>query len=171
MRRNLVFTVLGPDRPGLVERVAEQVKAFDGNWQESRLAHIGDQFAGIIQVDVPAEREEAFVEALSGLEATDGLRCQASETASETGEGSVTTLQCVGQDRPGIVFALGDALHDFGVNVEAMDTRFESAPMSGETLFHARFQVRIEPGTDLERLENRLSEIGEELMLDVVFEG
>jgi glycine cleavage system regulatory protein len=36
MAVSLVFTVIGPDRPGLVERLAAAVTEHDGNWLESR---------------------------------------------------------------------------------------------------------------------------------------
>ena len=37
---DLVLTLIGPDRPGLVEAVAEVVAAHGGNWLESRMAHL-----------------------------------------------------------------------------------------------------------------------------------
>ena len=52
---NLVLTLIGPDRPGLVEAVAQPIAANGGNWLESRMAHLGGKFAGILRVDVPAD--------------------------------------------------------------------------------------------------------------------
>ncbi len=45
---DLVLTLIGPDRPGLVEAVAEPIAAHGGNWLESRMAHLAGQFAGIV---------------------------------------------------------------------------------------------------------------------------
>ena len=60
--RSLVLTVIGEDRPGLVERVSEVVKDHDGSWQESRMVRLGGRCAGVVRVS----RQEARVE---GLEA------------------------------------------------------------------------------------------------------
>lgn len=42
---DLVLTLIGPDRPGLVEAVADTIAARGGNWVESRMARLGGQFA------------------------------------------------------------------------------------------------------------------------------
>ena len=36
----LVLTVLGDDRPGLVESIAQVIAIYDGNWLESRMARL-----------------------------------------------------------------------------------------------------------------------------------
>ena len=52
---HLVLTVIAPDQPGLVERVAQCIAAHGGNWLESRMSRMAGQFAGILRVAVPAE--------------------------------------------------------------------------------------------------------------------
>ena len=69
MQRSLVMTVIGQDRPGLVESVAGLVAEHGGNWLESRMSRLGGQFAGILRVEVPAEREAPLVAALKALAA------------------------------------------------------------------------------------------------------
>ena len=43
---DLVLTLLGSDRPGLVELVAGVIAAHGGNWLESRMSHLCGKFAG-----------------------------------------------------------------------------------------------------------------------------
>ena len=167
MHRTMVMTLLGPDRPGLVEALAEKVQACDGNWLESRLCQLAGHFAGIVQLQLPEARAQEFEAALRALDAEMGLKCHLSISDAGTGEGRLLTLDVIGQDRPGIVFAVTDILAEFGVNVEAMDSVCESAPMSGESLFRARLRVRIPLDTDFSALERRLTDIGDEMMLDV----
>ena len=64
---DLVLTMLGPDRPGLVELVAGVIAAHGGNWLESRMSRLGGQFAGILRVEVPTEREKELIAALEAL--------------------------------------------------------------------------------------------------------
>jgi glycine cleavage system regulatory protein len=166
MNRSLVMTVLGPDRPGIVEVLAEQLRLHDGSWQESRLAHLQDQFAGIIEVSLPEEQVDAFEQAMIALKQSQQLQCHLSVVGSAKATGKRVKLEFLGQDRPGIVFAISDLLHDLNVNVESMDTSVQSAPMSGEQLFCARFEVQLPAHLDFESLEERLAAIGQELMLD-----
>lgn len=58
-----------------------------------------------------------------------------------------------------------------GVNVEELATRTESAPMSGETLFHASAELLAAPGLDPLALQRDLEEISHELMVDINLES
>ena len=50
---DVVLTLVGPDRPGLVEAVADAIAAQGGNWLESRMSHLAGRFAGILRVELP----------------------------------------------------------------------------------------------------------------------
>ncbi len=39
MKRSLVMTVIGKDRPGLVKELSAIIEAHGGNWEESRMGH------------------------------------------------------------------------------------------------------------------------------------
>jgi len=179
MLATLVMTVIGADRPGLVQLVAARVADHGGNWLESRMCHLGGQFAGILRVEVPAERSEELVRVLRGLEA-DGLRviihaedggfAPARFTAaagSGTAHGSVATLELVGQDRPGILRSVSGVLAAHGVNVEELSSERVSAPMGGGTLFQARATVLVPAGKSLPAVRADLEKIAADLMVDL----
>src|SRR5258705_2581158 len=67
MERLLVMTVIGQDRPGLVDSVASLVAEHGGNWLESRMSRLGGYFAGILRVEVPDEKQPSLVAALNAL--------------------------------------------------------------------------------------------------------
>src|SRR5512143_1344607 len=144
MQRLLVMTVIGQDRPGLVESVAGLVAEHGGNWLESRMSRLGGQFAGILRVEVPSENEPALVAALRKLDAL-GLTVvvhpdQAKPLPARPRQ---SLLEIVGQDRPGIVRQISHVLASFGVNVEELETECASAAMSGEPLFKARARLSL----------------------------
>src|SRR5215208_771327 len=58
MLATLVMTVIGADRPGLVQMVAARVADHGGNWLESRMCRLGGQFAGILRIEVAKERRD-----------------------------------------------------------------------------------------------------------------
>ena len=63
----VIITVIGKDRPGLVDAVAKKVYQFGGNWQGSSFAHMAGQFAGFVEVLVPAEQHQALIDALDQI--------------------------------------------------------------------------------------------------------
>ena len=69
MRTSLVLTVIGDDKPGLVEQLSDLVLAAGANWEESRMARLAGKFAGLLRVSVDAERADALAARLTTLEA------------------------------------------------------------------------------------------------------
>ncbi len=167
MRASIVLTVIGPDRPGIVEQLATTVAAHGGNWEQSRMARLAGQFAGILRVTVPRDHVAELHRALDGL-ASSGLRVVSEATAAPDREASrAYRLSLVGDDREGIVRELSRALAARGVNVEELDTHCESAPMSGEQLFHARALLHV-PGTlQVGELQTPLEALADDLMVDL----
>ena len=170
MQRSLVMTVIGEDRPGLVDSVASIVAEYGGNWLESRMSRLGGQFAGIVHVEVSQEKEHALIQALKNLDA-EGLKIvvHADRRAPATQQ-TFSTLEIMGQDRPGIVRQISHALAEFGVNVEELHTECSSAAMSGETLFKARARLTIPPSCRIEQLRQTLEKIAADLIVEISLE-
>lgn len=166
----LVLTIVGPDRPGLVDAVASLVTAHQGNWLESRMSRLGGQFAGILRVEVPEAQQLALGQAMQSLR-DKGLAVVVVTDASGrvAGEGRRCEIQLVGQDRPGIVRDISHALAARGVNVEEFHSECESAPMSGEPLFKAEVLVQVPAGCDLAALRQELEAIAADLIVDLSF--
>ena len=165
---SLVMTVIGRDKPGLVDSLAGIVADHGGNWLESRMSRLGGQFAGILRVQVPAEKEAALVGALKKLE-PEGLTVVVHSDRQDPAqsERALVFLEIVGQDRPGIVHQISHALAAHGVNVEELNTECASAAMTGETLFKAQAKLNIPELCNLAGLRNELEKIAEDLIVDL----
>ena len=99
MESSLVLTVIGLDRPGLVEELSQTITAHGASWQQSRMAHLAGRFAGILEVTVPPARADELATALSGLESK-GLRVVVEPTGSGVAapDERELRLSLVGQD-------------------------------------------------------------------------
>jgi len=168
MLSTLVMTVIGPDRPGLVELLAARVAEHGGNWLESRMCRLGGQFAGIVRVEIATETTEVLAMALRTLE-TKGLRIvtQTESATAAKSSGTLAVLQLVGQDRPGILHQISRILAAHTVNVEELTSERVSAPMDGTMLFQARASVLLPPAVSIAALRNDLERIAADLMVDV----
>lgn len=165
---SLVMTVLGPDRPGVVELVAQAVREQGGNWLESRMAHLAGQFAGVVHVSVPQERVASLTAALQAL-STQGLTVLVRSEQQDAGELPFVPLRLdlLGGDRPGIVLEVTRILTSRQVNVEEFQTECTAAPMSGERIFKATAQLRLPPGLTVAELQSELEQLGHDLMVDI----
>ncbi|MBW2493228.1 MAG: ACT domain-containing protein [Deltaproteobacteria bacterium] len=168
MSTSLVLTVIGPDRPGLVESLSEVVAEHQGSWLESRMARLSGQFAGILRTSVPEEQVDALIQALESLEPeilhVDIARIQLEPPVSEM---RALRLEIIGSDRPGIVHEISEALADRQINVDELRTEIMSAPISGELLFLANAEFRVPAEVSLDALRKDLEALAHELMVDV----
>jgi glycine cleavage system regulatory protein len=173
MARALVLTVIGEDRPGLVESLAQLISEHGGSWDESRMARLAGHFAGVVQVSLPDERAAGLIEALPALA---GRGLHASVVDSDWSLVSVDhrdtfRLELVGQDRPGIVREVSSALAALGVSVQDLRTVVESAPMSGERLFRAQAELAPPAEMKLETIRTALERLADDMMVDMTFDG
>jgi glycine cleavage system regulatory protein len=167
MRTTLVLTVLGDDRPGIVEQLSDRVLAAGANWEESRMAHLSGKFAGLLRVSVEPAQANALVASLASL-SEDGLTVVVKPGAEKGGdEARRLTLQLVGHDRPGIVRDVARILAAQQVNIEELESEVASAPMTGEPLFRARVHVRLPPSVSADAVVRKLEALAGELMVDL----
>ncbi len=165
------MTIIGPDRPGLVGLLSTIVAEHGGNWLESRMSHLAGQFAGILRIHVPADKEQALIAALKNIDPRQlTVVVSAGEKKAEKPTETLAQLEIVGHDRPGIVKQISQALSQYGVNVEELHTECGSAPMSGETLFKAKAKLHIPAACKTSELRSTLEKIAQDLMVDFSFQ-
>jgi len=164
----LVMTIIGPDRTGLVESVARVVAEHGGNWLESRMSRLGGEFAGILRIELPADKRQPLLDALQRLQGV-GLTVvvRPGDTKVPAATGRRTDLEIIGHDRPGIVREITHALARAGVNVEEFSSEIVSAPMSGETLFKASAHLQLPEPCDLAALKTELEKIASDWLVDI----
>ncbi|MEM8620029.1 MAG: ACT domain-containing protein [Actinomycetota bacterium] len=165
----LVLTVIGDDRAGLVDTLASPIAAHQGSWQRSHLARLAGKFAGIVVVDVPDDQVGALVADIEAITSRGLLdaRVAIAGTDDQARGSQELHVQLVGQDRPGIVHEIARALAARGVSIDELETRTESASMSGEHLFHAAASLRVPDDADPGDVQDALEQLGDEMMVDL----
>jgi glycine cleavage system regulatory protein len=170
MHVSIVLTLIGPDRPGLVELLAQTVSDHGGNWLESRMSRMAGQFAGILRVEVLEDRSDSLRIALAALESEQlTVVVQSSAAAEPSRKEHRLHLELVGNDRPGIVREISQALAARGVNVDELHTECSNAPMSNEPLFRATANLRLPSSLSIPDLRSHLEEISTDLIVDLEF--
>jgi glycine cleavage system regulatory protein len=170
MQTSLVLTVIGPDRPGIVEQLSDQVLAVGGNWEESRMARLGGKFVGLLRVSVDAALADRLADGLRGLVAENLIVVVEHSSEIDVRDSRMLRLDLVGGDRPGIVRDISQVLARHGVNIEELETEVESAAMSGEPIFHARARVRLPGSTTVDEIRAVLEAMADHLMVDLAFD-
>ena len=172
MNLSFIVTLVGADRPGLVNALAECAAANGANWLDSSMAHLTGKFAGIVRLDVAAadaDRLEAALRALSSA----GLSLSIERGAAVAGAagGERIRMELLAHDRPGIVRDISSVLAQHGASIERMDSVCESGSFSGEAMFRAAIEVRVPASVPPAELQAALEALANELMVDLKLEA
>jgi glycine cleavage system transcriptional repressor len=170
MQRNLVLTLTGPDRIGIVENVTGLLVARGGNVEVSRMARLGGEFAILMLVSIPAERVaglETDLESLSahGYKVTTTL---VQQTHAEAHPGWLPyRIEVHGADHEGIIQEVARYLSQRGINIESMDSETTPAPISGVPLFTMTAEVAVPPDLAGQDWEAGLEDLSSHLNLEI----
>ncbi len=169
MRTDIVFTLTGTDRIGIVEEVTGVLLGLDGNIETSRMVRLGGEFAMLMLVSLPDERRAELDVAVSGLVA-EGFRITTGLTrASDNAHPGWLPyrVSVIGADHEGIIHEIAHGLAKQGVNIESMDTGTAEAPVSGTPLFSMTALVLVPPHLTETDWVGALVEAGSQANVDI----
>lgn len=161
---HLILTLSGADRQGLVKDIAATINAHGGNWEESRLLHVGGRFVGLLDVQLPTTRAGDLRNALAGLP---GLEFTFAPAQLLTPQPEFEcTLELIGNDQVGIVRRITQLLQDREINIEELTTKTVSAPESGAPLFKLQARLGAQADFCLDDLAAELEALSGEIMVE-----
>ena len=137
MQTELILTVVGDDRPGMVQDAANCVREVGGNWLESRMTRLAGKFAGVVRVSLPDASTGDLIEKLESLEGM-SIHLEPAGTFEDNPQLRAFTISIIGPDRPGILDEVTRALRKSAISVVELQTRVGPAPMTGIRPFSQR---------------------------------
>ena len=147
----LVLTIIGRDRAGVVASLADVVRFHDGNWKRSELAEIAGTFAGVVVVEVGDDRVDELLTNLLVLR-DQGLHVTAQQVEEPVGtpDADDVRLRLTGDDRPGVVHEISTAISDAGISISRLGTVTDLQGDDGGKQFEITVQLAVPVGTDLD---------------------
>lgn len=148
MQSNIVITLTGPDRVGIVEEVSEVVVRLAGNVETSRMMRLGGEFAILMLVTLPAEQVGELEIELEYLRAQDYVFSVRATRQSQAGAHPgwrPYRVEVQGADHEGIIHQIAQACSKLGISIDSMDSWVTRAPMSGVGLFSMMALVVVPP--------------------------
>nr|WP_310522903.1 ACT domain-containing protein [Polymorphobacter sp.] len=170
MLTKVILSVIGSDRPGLTEALANTVLDAQGNWLESHLSRLGGKYVGSVLVELPADQLETLRDRAAHVDAA-GLKVAIVVAGDAAPKGTPLALSLVGQDRRGIVREVSAALARLGVNIEALETAIEDSAWSGSPMFRADAQLLVPAGVSHGDVQAALEAISGDMMVDFKVEA
>lgn len=170
MSKNLVITITGPDRVGIVEDVTSKLLDHGGNVGTSRMARLGGMFSILMMVSLPENRYDEFMAASKSVLDKDYSVTVTPTEISERKEfkGWIPyQINVNGADHEGIIHQIAQCLVQHSINIETLDTDSVSAPVSGTQIFTMNATVLVPPKLTLHSLQNEMESLERELNVDI----
>jgi glycine cleavage system transcriptional repressor len=170
MRTNIVLTLTGTDRTGIVEDITRMLLALDGNVETSRMARLGGEFAVLMLTSLPEGQLENLKKNIQSL-VSQGFKVTTTPTGQTYADAHAGwqpyQIEVRGADHEGIIHEVARILSQRGINIESMDTSISPAPVSGTPLFSMKALVIVPPELPGRNWKADLKEAGQNLQVDI----
>ena len=170
MTKNLVISLIGHDRVGLVEELSKLVVESNGNIEASRMAHLGGEFAILMYISLPSESHDQLNVGIQKL-SNEGFKIIITETKhtdpSKYAGWLPYHIEVTGADHEGIIHKVSQQIAGFGINIESMETNVVKAPITGTPLFTLTAMIFVPPDQTHHNWSEKLQLVGDELNIDI----
>ncbi len=172
MNSQLVISVLGTDRPGLVTEISRIINSAGCNVEDSRMSVLGGEFAVIMLITGNWNNLAKLETSLSGLQEKLGLLIGFKRTESRPADkgGMPYHVEAVSMDQPGIVHQLAGFFSSRNINIHDLYTNSHPAAHTGTPIFILNMTIEIPAKTHIATLRDQFMEFCDQLNLDAVME-
>jgi len=163
MKQSILLSISGKDRAGIVRDVSEVLLNAQANIEDSSMAVLRGRFTMMLIVELEGGGLRSLKAALAELEQRTSLAVQSQVLSDDEASHIPDEPDCVvtvsGADKPGIVFAVTDAMAELGVSVADVSTRAR-----GDVYMMALEAVA---GDNLPALKDKLASAAEKLSVSI----
>lgn len=174
MKGFVVLSGIGADRTGLVDEVAAFLADRGLNIEESRMAVLGGEFAMILLASGEESSIKKLKKDLQEMKKATGLSFTMKKTSAPHIKDEPAlpfSLHASGMDHPGIVHEITKILHERQINIESLETRVSSAPVSGTPIFSMKCNISVPADIKISDLRHELDQTADDLNLDIELES
>lgn len=166
---HLILTAIGPDRIGLVQKIAAFISRQGCNIEDSKMAVFCGEFAVIVLISGDHADLEKVSLNYREIEEETGLATSVKRPLTRAPVQAFLpyklTVSCM--DHPGVVYRISGILSGLGVNIESMETKTHAAPVSGTPIFQLEADLAVPTKTNVNQLRERFNEIQREENIDI----
>ena len=170
MNKEIVLTLTGHDRVGIVEEIMNVMVKYGGNVENSRMVRLGGEFTMLALVVLDEKNISAFEADFQTLR-SEGFQITLQQTEDDHAKKFAGWLpyqiEVLGADHEGIIYEISHHLAQQGINFEDVETTTTPAPMSGTPLFKMQAMVLVPPDLPFHKWSAGLEALGDKLNVTV----
>ncbi len=172
MQNRFIMTAFGKDRPGIVADVTRMLYENGCNLEDTAMTMLADEFTlNLLFSSSREDVDETLMKECERLDLEKGIsafvRPLPPRQPKPQGAASEATLHVEGLDQAGIVFKISQYLAENKVNIIDLKSRTKASPESGTAIYLMDIHIQLPAGTSLKAIEEGLSEVADELHVEI----
>jgi len=172
MADRYIMTAFGKDRAGIVADVTRLLYENNCNLEDTTMSMLADEFTlSLLFSSQAANIEELLTRECRRLELDKNIsafvRPLQPVQAKEKKNYKTCTLHIEGLDQAGIVYKTSQFLAEQKLNIIQLESTAEASPQSGATIYSMTIHVQVPEELPFDQLEERLSTVADDLMVDI----
>ena len=172
MEKRYILAAFSHDRPGVVADITGLLYENGCNLEDSSMTNIMDEFAILLLFSGSGDGlEDKLIKDCRAMEEEKGITAYIKAVESAEKESpepySRKTITVEGIDQTGIVYKVSRFLADNHINIENLTSQRRLSPESGTALYFMNIKVQVPEEISSTFLAEGLSQVGEELHLDI----
>lgn len=167
----LVISVVGEDRPGIVSELCRVATDAGCNVENSRMTALGSEFAIIMLLSGSWDALAKFENQIPLLEKKQlTVLCKRTEPISEKKQMIHYNINVVSMDHPGLVYDISDFFAARGIDIEDLSTSSYRASHTGAPMFTLDMIIELGPQIKIAELREQFAILCDELNVDAAME-
>ena len=170
MNTNIILSVIGPDKSGIVSDISKIVKNYSGNIEKSRMVRLGNFFTIMVLITINENNIDSLNKEFNNYSDYQISIHKLKNNLKDDDLGSNThTIHLNGFDNEGLVYRMTTELAKLDINIEELETSITNAPMSGLTLFSLEAKIS-HPKLNYDILKKKMDNLASKLDINILLE-
>ena len=169
MNKNIILSLIGPDKPGIVSNISKIVKNHSGNIDKSRMIRLGDFFTIMVLITIDKNNILGLEKEFNNHSNYKISIYELNSKQTENTDNTIYTVHLNGVDSEGLVYKITNELAKLSINIEELETNRENAPMSGLALFSLTAKI-THPKLDYNILKQKMTKLESNLDVNIILE-
>jgi len=172
MKKHLVISALGKDRPGIVNQLSRVVLDAGCNVEDSRMTVLGGEFALILLVSGAWNSIAKLEGQTKALEKKLDLTLVAKLTEPRAIKHDMVpyVVDVITMDHPGIVSEVAEFFSTRAINIEDLNTWTYAAAHTGTPMFSMNMTISVPSSINIGQLRDEFTRFCDQLNIDATLE-
>ena len=170
MNTNIILSVIGPDKSGIVSDISKIIKNNLGNIEKSRMVRLGDFFTIMVLITINEDNIESLSKEFNNYSDYQISIHKLKDSLDNNDlDNNIHTIHLNGLDNEGLVYKMTTELAKLDINIEELETNITNAPMSGLSLFSLEAKIS-HPQLNYDILKEKMDALASKLDVNIILE-